>query len=522
MKRQPEKKKKKQSNWMRSVGRWYYVIQYFAVHFFLFGFEFEPIMLVIKAATAFNWEAVIAALSDVSTIFVTGAKQRSSFIGTLALLWYCFKLLLASWRIILYCFVLIQFLYFLFSAMRARKHRRGVKLDKQVQIHDGAPGTGKTWLLVILSGILANLMWKKLSWLHWRDMEKVKQWKAEGNELKLSDWHEIEESYTYYTTPQDGVMPIPSLYSNIGIEREDRRSSDLTLEHAFQLERPHSYSICLYSEFGTTFSIDYSTNKQPLTADGGRLTRQWRETVILGDEQDGNNIDINQRRIVTSEWHMLGCKLILQPFLLNLIFKPLKAFFSKTQKYSKQFSNFMTGFEKLINCIGFAHFKYNAKGGMEHETKNEHKKGTFIYAMHNSIKYDTRAFRLLDHLRNKPATGKLHKSLVIMPTLKKRQAYLQSEVKNRPEIYANTNEKELLQIENSWWTTEQLKEKLARLHREQPNKYAKLLQNYPVLLDDARKKFSAYRVTQPAKYADLMKKHPALREVLEGSPAPPP
>lgn len=470
-------KKKKQAA-VRRVVMGYYVIQYSIVHLLFFGFVIDPVELVPLAVVSFNWAEILNALLNFKNLFVVGLTFQSTFVMIPFLVWYTLVLIWAARYLIIYLFVLISLLRFAMCLVSARASRKRIKLNKQAEVHDGAPGTGKTWSLVLFAQILAGLMWMKLSWLYWRDKSKVEKWKAENNTVKLADWNEVEESYNYYTTPQKvhpelKIKPIKCLFSNIGIEQDGRWSSKLTYEHAAQLERPPSYTISLYSEFGTTFSLDYSTNKQDNMGDDLRFCRQFRENVILGDEQEATNIMKDARRVLSDVIQMDECKIILQPFALNLIFKPLKWFFSKTQlgNTKKRLADFMTSFERFVNMIGFVKFKFHSKGGPEHMQKC--KRGKFVSPMWNTIRYDTRAFRFLADCRHKPLKGEVHTSLSVDNIPENRRAFLRAEVKNRPEIYFNTNDKELLHIEDNFWMTEILKDKLEKYRKKYPAKYAK-------------------------------------------------
>lgn len=479
-----QKQKKKQNNLrqaaVRKIAILYYVIQYAIVHVLFFGFVLDPVEIIERAIVSLNWSEILNALFNFGKLYSAGITFKSVLILIPLLIWYVIVLIWSARYLVIYLFVLVSLIRFVICLASARNSRKRIKLNKQAEVHDGAPGTGKTWSLVLFAQILSRLMWDKLSWLHWRDKTKVESWKKNNNQIKLADWAEIEESYNYYTTPQtveiDGkiqdVMPIKCMHSNIGIEQNGRWSSKLTFEHAAQLERVPSYTISLYSEFGTTFSLDYSTNKQDNMGDDLRFCRQFRENVILGDEQEATNIMKDARRVLSDVIQMDDCKIIMQPLVLNIVFKPLKWFFSKTQiGINKKFlTDFMTGFERFINMVGFVKFKFHSKGGPEHTNKKE-KRGKFVSPMWNTIRFDTRAFRFLADARHKPIKSEVHTDLTVENTPGNRRAFLRAEVKNRPEIYFNTNEKELMHIEDSLWSQEILKDRLNKYRKAYPEKY---------------------------------------------------
>ena len=451
---------------LRFLANVYYPLKYAVVHVWFFGWTIDPFVIAHRAVIGFNWAEIWAALLNFRYPFIHGFDFESVWVFMIMLVPYTAMLLWSLRFVFIFAFALVPLLRFVALCGRAKYHRRRVKLDKQVQIHNGAPGTGKTRLLVILADILAGLMWQKLSWLYWREHPKRKH-----TDTQREDWREIEESYHYYTTKQDGVKPIKCLFSNIGIEKEGCWSSKLTFEHAAQLERVPSYTISLFSEFGTTYSLEYSHDKLLQMSDDLRFCRQFRENVIMGDEQDASNISIDARRVVSDVWYMTECRPILQPLLLMLPFKILKAFFSKTQKFKfRWLSWFMSNWEQLVNQIGFVRFRYIAEGNTEHTRTND--KGLFIAKCTNPVRYDTRAFRKLADCRSKPFKAEIHTTLEVENTPEIRQAYLRAEFKNRPDVFlTNKNADEMLGLENEFWNKEILADKLRKWREQYPDKY---------------------------------------------------
>jgi len=326
---------------------------------------------------------------------------------------------------------------------------------------------------VLLADILSELMWRKLSWLYWRDFTKPKT-----TETEREDWNEIEESYNYYTTQQNGATPIRCLFSNIGIEKDGHWSSKLTFEHAAQLERVPSYTISLFSEFGTTYNIEYSHDKLLQMSDDLRFCRQFRENVILGDEQDASNISIDARRVVSDVWYMTECKPICKPWLLSVPFGMLKFIFAKTQRCKwRWLSKSMCAWENLINQIGFVKFRYIAEGNTEHTRTNKGDK--FLAKLTNPIRYDTRAFRKLADCRHRPFMAEIHTTLEVENTPAIRQAYLRAEFKNRPEVfYTNTNEDEMMYLQKQFSDKKLLAAQLAKWREKYPEEYAEFRAKY--------------------------------------------
>ena len=452
---------------VRMIASIYYPLKFAVVWFWFFGWTSCPFEFSNRVVMRLgNFNEVWSAIQNFSMPFVEGFTLWSLVFFLVMLVPYIAILIWSLRYPIIFVFALLPLLRYLVISARSRFHYKRVKLDKQVQIHNGAPGTGKTRLLVILADILAGLMWKKLSWLHWRDYKKKRR-----TDTEQEDWDEIAESYQYYTTKQNGRRPIKCLFSNIGIEKSGSWSSKLTFEHAAQLERVPSYTISLFSEFGTTYNIEYSHEKLLQMSDDLRFCRQFRENIILGDEQDASNVSIDARRVVSDVWLMTECRHILQPTLLNIPFKILKSFFIHTQAFKfRLLGAFMTKWEQLINQIGFVRFRYVRQGNTEHMRTNN--RGVFIARTCNPVRYDTRAFRKLADCRLKPAKGELHTTLEVENSPQIRQAYLRAEFKNRPDVfYTNRNEIELENLESEFWQRQIFTDKLRRWRREYPDKY---------------------------------------------------
>ena len=459
----------------RFIANIYFPLKYAIVHIWFFGFTIDPLVIVERGVTRFNYGEIWQAILNFQYPFQNEFTLETMWFFLLMFIPYIAILLWSLRYPFILLFALVPMLRYYFVSGRSKYHHKRVKLDKQVQIHNGAPGTGKTRLLVILADILAGLMWQKLSWLYWKNYPRKKT-----TQTQIEDWKEIEESYKYYTTKQDGVMPIKCLNSNIGIEKEGKWSSKLTFEHAAQLERVPSYSISLFSEFGTTYSLEYSQEKLLQMSDDLRFCRQFRENVIMGDEQDASNISIDARRVVSDVWYMTECKHILQPLLLLIPFKILKGFFSATQWFKwKWLSKIMSAWENLINQIGFVRFRYIREGNTEHTRTNN--RGVFIAKLTNPVKYDTRAFRKLADCRNKPFKTELHTTLEVEDTPAIRQAYLRAEFKNRPDVfYTNKNELEILGLENEFWNREILMDKLRKWRKDYPVKYQAFCEKFGI------------------------------------------
>ena len=213
-------------------------------------------------------------------------------------------------------------------------------------------------------------------------------------------------------------------------------------------------------------------------SDDLRFCRQFRENVIMGDEQDASNISIDARRVVSDVWYMTECKPMIKPLMLTIPFNILKWFFSKTQRFkNKPLSKIMSAWESLINKIGFVKFRYVKEGNTEH--MRTAKRGVFIAKLTNPVRYDTRAFRKLADCRNKPFKAQVHTTLEVENSPEIRQAYLRAEFKNRPDIfYTNTNETEMLELESEYWNKEILQDKLAKWREQYPEKYAEFQAKY--------------------------------------------
>ena len=467
------KKPSPKSNIYATIANAYYPAKYAIVHVLYFGFTLNPFTIVSRGAVSFNWLEIMNALLNFRHPFVYGFTFGSVWVFILMLIPYLLVLIWALRYVLIFLMALIPMIRFFIVLARSKHHAKNVTLDKQVQIHNGAPGTGKTRLLVILSDILAGLMFQKLSWLYWRDFHKAKHWQEENNVTKLEDWNEIRESYEYYTTPQKGVYPIPCLASNLGIEKLGQWSTKLKFEHLAQLERAPAYTIKLYSEFGTTANIEYSNDKLLPMSDYLRFCRQFYEQVLMGDEQDATNIAIDARRVVSDVWYMTECKTIVKPLMLTLPFGILKKFFANSQWFRwKWLTKFMSCWEKLIDQIGFVRFRYIREGNTEHQRTNG--RGIFIALLTNPVKYDTRAFRKLADCRTHPLKAELHTQLEVENNAENRQAYLRAEYKNRPELfYTNTNDDEMVQLENNFWQNEALLDMLRKYRQKYPDKFAR-------------------------------------------------
>lgn len=357
--------------------------------------------------------------------------------------------------------------------MAVNKDRNNLSTNKQVTVRNGAPGDGKTRLTVYEVVFLASVMWLRLRYLYWRDKSKVEKWRRTGNTEALKDFKEIEDSYLYYTTPQivngKEVLPLPCLFSNIGIVNEDGLySSKLTFEHLSQKSRPPSYTIEFIDEWGTAFDLEMSNDKPLEISDRARFIRQWYENLMFGTEQDAKNTFIDMRRVVARNDFMQGCKDYLKPLPLVLLFKFLQRYFARSQKLSKTFSPFMCVLEKLIKSTGFVRFRYRPEGNTEHKQTLEGLVNFTIPAYSNS-RYDSRAFRRLNACAALPISGEVHTELSVEETAQNCLDWLRAEMTT-----AETEAKEI-QREAAFWDTEALKDENAKYRAKYPAKYSDYL-----------------------------------------------
>jgi len=454
----------KKERWLKRFGAWYYPVQYLIVRTLYFGLVVSPD--IEQFYYAFRVGGIInTALSFyqyIPAVFSIGHVIELIPIFSV----YAARILWACRYAVIYAFAFLSLLRYLFLRLVSFIDALTITMDKQVVIHNGAPGSGKTWMLVMVGYALSRLMWRKLSYIRWRDKNKWEMAKGKGqirtrdkklqitmyklqmrsgtaaqhDVQKQSDWRETEDAYKYYTTPQtvikDGVertiYPAPCLFSNIGVYAHGRMSSKLKFEHAAQLQRLPAYTVSLFSEFGTTFSQEYSFDKYLPMSDDLRQCRQFRENIIMGDEQESTNIAIDARRVVSDVLLMTQCKRVMKPLLLLAVFKPLQLFFGKTQRFGKVFSGFMTLLEALINATGFVRFKYEHEGSDLHSRQGRRKRNSLMFPMTPYLRYDTRAFRNLYDCKEQPLSCHVHTALAIENTPENRQAYLRAEYDNRP------------------------------------------------------------------------------------------
>ena len=474
---------------LKVFGALYYPVQFLAVHLIYFGFNGQPNLEQIYYA--FRLGGIVTTAASVTMLF-PAVWTAASILELIPYLLLFVILLLWSCRyILLYGFFLIELCRYLLSLLISALDVLSIKLDKQVVIHNGAPGTGKTWLLVMVGVRLARLMWRKLSYIHWRDKPKVKKWEKDNNAQKLSDWQEAKTAYDYYTTPQwadvDGkektINPAYSLFSNIGIYNRGRMSSKLKFEHAAQLERLPAYTVSLWTEFGATYSIEYSNDKLLPMSDDLRFCRQYRENIITGDEQEAGNSNIDARRVVSDVLLMTQCKRILRPLLLRLIFEPLKYIFGKIQKGGKVFSGFMTWLEGLINAVGFVRFKFEYEGSTMHAQQGKRRRDSLTFPMLPDVRYDTRAFRNLYDCRDMPLDCHVHTGMTVENTPENRQAYLRAEYDNRPR--PDENEADGINDEAAFWHIEETRDRNIKFRGKFPDKYARYVASLPPELRSA-------------------------------------
>ena len=464
------------------IGRAFYPLQYLVAHLYFFGFTIDPAVMVYRAAQTMNWAELVEAFWAFRHPFIQGFNFLNLLVPIVIIIfWNIPRLIWAARYIIIFAFVVIYFLKFLWYCGAWARFRRSITLEQQVHVNEGAPGTGKTRLATIVIDILAGLMWQKVLWQRWRDKRKVKRWIKQNNKVKLKEYDEIEKSYQYYTTPQKivgdngeigWVWPYKGLFSNIGIRKDSMWSSKLTFEHAVQLKRVPSYTISFYSEIGTTYNIEYSTDRILTMSDYARFCRQFFENVIWGDEQDSGNVVKDFRRVTSDIWSLEKCQTVLRPILLLLFFVPLKKFFSNRQRFHFM-SGFMTRFEKLINSIGFVRFRYRSSiGGAEVSSSRgvrRIRRQTAIVHVTYGVEYDTRAFSELADCRDHPISGEVHTSFKVENTTENRQSYLRAEFKNRPEVFmTNTNLYEMMKLEAELWKVEELRAALNKKRKAQP------------------------------------------------------
>ena len=448
----------------------YYPLQYLIVKWCLFGFGK---MSLANLFIGLNIDVIIKTAVGLWELFPALLIAENFLIFLIFLIIKIIQLLWVCRKVIIYACTIFSLLRYVTSLLNCCFDVLSVTLDKQVLINNGAPGTGKTRLLVFFSVIMAYLMWCKLRWRIWRDKPKIKKWQKQGKIQKIIDYEEAQEAYKYYSTPQRVkdensdviIYPIPCLFSNIGIRVGKKYSSKLNFNHAIQKEKLPSYTVSMWSEFGATFNIEYSTNKNLEMSDDLRFCRQFRENIICGDEQESGNVAIDARRVVSDVNLLNYCKHILKPLVLIMVFKPFQILFSKIQKGNKLFSPALTFLEELINKVGFVKFKYLPEGSNMHKRIKRMSK-TFKYPLCTVIAYDTRAFRNLYNSKNKDLKCAVHSSLTVENTTANREAFLRHEFENRPPA----SELEFLKKESDLWDIEILKDKLKKYHKEYPEK----------------------------------------------------
>ena len=468
----------RKERFLKLFGFLYYPAQYGLVRLFYFGWVSQPSLEQIYYAfkiggiidTALSFVALVPAVLTIQHVFIL--IPIAVFVLVL-LLWACRN-------IIIFMLALLSLCRWAFMWLTSLLDRLSITLDKQVVIHNGAPGTGKTWMLVLVGEQLARLMWRKLSYIHWRDKPKVKKWEKQGNEQKLSDWAETKIAFDYYITPQTvevngkqkTIYPARSLFSNIGVYVRGRMSSRLNFDHAAQLARLPAFTVSLWTEFGATYSIEYSSDKLLPMSDDLRFCRQYRENIIMGDEQEATNSNIDARRVVTDILLMTSCKRVLKPFLLRLVYEPLRRLFGRIQKFGKIFSPFMSFLEGLINACGFVKFKYEHEGSDMHARQGKRRRNSLIFPVTPEIQYDTRAFRNLYDCRDVPLDCHVHTGKTVENTPENRQAYLRAEYESRPRP-DNDIEAEEIEGKMEFWKKEINKAKIRQWEKDYPEAAAR-------------------------------------------------
>jgi hypothetical protein len=360
----------------------------------------------------------------------------------------------------------------LFSA-RVRRYRRSVSFRHYVIVKDGAPGAGKTATGLYTAVVMAKKLWREVKYKNWLYSWKLLTWQREPEKYKqeLIDYEEIKEAYDYYKTGDC----VPCLWTNIPVRVGARYTSILTVNHAAQVDRLAAYTVLFFDEGGSQFRIDDYKNRPIKISNFFRLCRHAGEFRIISTEQDALNIFIDVRRVVGLNDYMLSQSpaLMTRPFVLLIVFLPLRWLFCRIDKGSKSFAPLMSFLEKMINYVGFRRFQHIEAGNTEHTVDLKNRVKVFYLPAALNCEYDNRTFRNLYLARNELINKNVWNRLVLDDTEQNRIDFLRET--------APPDETELLKIEEAFWRLEELKSKMLKYRKTYAEAYAnfdKFLEGY--------------------------------------------
>lgn len=462
---------------LSAFGMLYYPVQYLIIRLAMFGFVELP--TIMQLYNVFNISGILSVAWEFRTLFPDGFSAIQMFFMTFKAIPLVLKMVFACRNALIFAYGFISLVMFVMRVFKSIADKDRITANEQVVLYDGPPGSGKTRMSMYASNVIRMIMWDKLRYIYWRDKSRIKKWEKENNVTALSDFKKIKESYEYYTTPQyveyngkmQWIYPAECLFSNIMIYANGKHSSKLTYLHAIKKEWMPMYTVSFWTEIAATFGLFYSSDKNYTMADGCRYTRQFDETIIIGDEQDANNFFKDGRRVVSNVLCMESCRHVNVPLLLNFPYRMLRAFFTATQLGSKIFAPVLRFMELLVGSVGFVKFKYY-QDYIDIRKSVSAKRYTALFRLTPQLIYDTRAFRMLNPARELSPSGEIHTSFAVENTEGNRQAFLSAYYKDRPEAKEITMA-DKVKDEFAFWEIDKKKAKNNENRSDYPEVYAR-------------------------------------------------
>ena len=397
----------------------YYPMQYIIIRCLVLGVALQPSL--IDFYNGFNIKGIMTVVIDfISHLDNVMTAEHYLFI-IVNIIPYLIKLLWACRNIIIYIFVLIQFVNFIIYTIEINTYKADDK--NVVTIRIGQPGSGKSSSGGFEAVALAEKMWQELKYKFWEYKSLIGKWKKEKNKAKIKEWQEIKDSYYYYITNDC----IPCLWSNIPLQANGQKSSILTYQHALQEKKIPYYSVLLFDEVGSIFTVAMSKDKPLTVSDFYRLCRHFGDYRIICTEQDPENIFIDVRRVVAQNIYMLSQKWTNKPLILVCLFAILKKICMQYTKGNKKLAQFMRFLRTAISFVGARKYKYVVQQNTElQEIEQRQKIKKYYLPPHLNYQYDDRTYKNLYLCKNKGIEAKIFKTLSLENTADNKKKYLKS------------------------------------------------------------------------------------------------
>lgn len=257
----------------------------------------------------------------------------------------------------------------------------------------GEPGAGKTSSALYFAVNAAKRRWIELQWKYWIYRSLVNTKKNDPDFRKK--YIEIATTYYYFRHREKEIFPM--LYTNIPINVNGRRTTILTVAHAYQLDRAASFCVLFWDEIGSALSVDDAGQGRPLSvSDFARLCRHFGQFKIFFTEQCKENIYKDWRRVVSYHDFNYEQKWSFKPRLLMAIYYVFATIIFTNIKhigYNRYIAQLFYDLESYCLKIGFRKYRFEREGSTEHKQTTVKGKGTYYLPSRLNAKYNDRLFR---------------------------------------------------------------------------------------------------------------------------------